>query len=70
MEWYLMGDECEDSSIPRYVLPALPEVYELERFKAAPYYATFGEAMTTSSPVPNSGLYEERYRIVNELFSE
>ncbi|HEX8538632.1 MAG TPA: hypothetical protein VF664_14280, partial [Cystobacter sp.] len=53
-------DAPAEGRVPRYLMPANLDVYELPGVKADPFYPVIGAATATGGPFPNTGLLNIR----------
>jgi thiamine pyridinylase len=60
-QWIVLGEDAPaEGRVPRYLMPANLDVYELPGVKADPFYPVIGAATASGGPFPNTGLLNIR----------
>lgn len=67
-EWLMMsGDAPEGSRVPRYLMAASLDAYKAPQVAADPLYRALDAETRSGSAFPNSGLYDIRTRMTDDL---
>ncbi|KFE69154.1 hypothetical protein [Hyalangium minutum] len=67
-EWILMSEDAPEASrVPRYLLPAVLDAYDMPKLRADPFYPVLGTLTRNGVPFPNSGLYGIRKQMEADI---
>lgn len=67
-EWILMSEDAPAAGrVPRYLLPAVLDAYDMPNVKADPFFPTLSTLTRSGVPFPNGGLYGIRKQMEADI---
>jgi thiamine pyridinylase len=67
-EWILMSEDAPEAGrVPRYLLPAVPDAYDMPKLRADPFYPVLNTLTRNGVPFPNGGLLSIRKQMEADI---